>query len=198
MTSSIRTLVQCIMTNKFKKELLSFLLRLGEKNQMPPGKQIMGAFNRIVSLKNDGNVGALWVCARNIFHSLNLSLFWRACASLYPLTSFLNAWLLDVYLTRAVSCASLRSHIRETRVIKEGTLPRDCNRRNCARSLNMTGAPSQSERVRSRINNEQMLKYHRYMHAQRPLTSLCLGRLLGTFVFRITIYVTVFILFFFS
>lgn len=135
----------------------------------------------------------LWVCVWNIFHCLNFGLFLRARASLYQLTSFLSAWLLDVYLTRAVSCASLRSHIRERRVIREGTLLRDCNRRNCARSLNMTGARSQSERVRSHINNEQMLKNHRYMHPQRPLASLCLGRFFGTFVFRITIYVTVFL-----
>lgn len=72
------------------------------------------------------------------YFSLIFRLFWRARASVYPRTSFLSAWLLDVYLTRAVSCASLRSHIRGTRVIKEGTLQRDCNRRNCALSLTLS------------------------------------------------------------
>lgn len=158
-TSWIRMLVQCIVTNRFRKELWCILLLfsvLGE-NQI---KRIFYSWRHLTPLhpcKEWWHVGALWVRVWKIFHCLNFRLFLRARASLYQLTSFLSAWLLDVYLTRAVSCASLRSHIRETRVIREGTLLRDCNRRNCARSLNMTGARSQSARVRSHINNEQML-----------------------------------------
>lgn len=95
------------------------------------------------------------------------SVYFRVPAPLYPLTSFLSAWWLFVPCKRCAFDAGW-SDITGTRVIRESALLRDCNRRNCARTLNVTGARSQSVRVRSRINNEQMLKYPQYMHPQRP------------------------------
>lgn len=95
------------------------------------------------------------------------SVYFRVPALLYPLTSFLSAWWLFVPCKRCAFDAGW-SDITGTRVIRAGALLRDCNRRNCARSLNVTGARSQSVRVRSRINNEQMPKYPQYMHPQRP------------------------------
>lgn len=133
------------------------------------------------------HVGALWVCDWNIFHCLNLRLFLRDRASLYELTSFLSAWLLDVYLTRAVRADRIsggRASLERARCCATVTVE-------TARGVWIWQARGVSLSACGHILiiNRCWKITDICMHPQPPLTSLCLGRFLGTIVFRITIYV---------